>query len=120
MLFVLFAFALPGTQDWSFLPTQPLFGLDQATHEHDRIVGPITGIWVLLFSLPVLLFTPDGKATNLGLSEVVRSGLTDVLETVKQLKHYANIARYLFGTYVLQRRHGWRACVWWHLCVRYL
>ena len=97
MLFVLFAFALPGTQDWSFLPTQPLFGLDQATHEHDRIVGPITGIWVLLFSLPVLLFTPDGKATNLGLSEVVRSGLTDVLETVKQLKHYANIARYLLA-----------------------
>lgn len=97
MLFVLFAFALPGTQDWAFLPVQPLFGLDQASHEHDRIVGPIAGVWVLLFSLPVLLFTPDGKPSSLGVTQVVKSGIKDVIETVKQLKHYANIARYLLA-----------------------
>jgi UMF1 family MFS transporter len=88
---------LPGTQDWSFLPEQPLFGFDQSTHEHDRIVGPLTGVWILLFSLPVLLFTPDGSASSLPLTQVVKSGLKDVIETVRQLKHYANIARYLLA-----------------------
>lgn len=47
LMFVLFAFALPGTQSWSFPPDAPLFGIfgiDQSFHEHDRIVGPIRGV----------------------------------------------------------------------------
>ena len=60
MVFVLFAFALPGVQDWPFLPEQPLLGIDHSLNEHDRIVGPISGVWLVIFILPVLLFTPDG------------------------------------------------------------
>ena len=64
MVLVLFAFALPGVQDWPFLPEQPLFGIDASANEHDRIVGPIAGIWLVLFILPVLLFTPDGQSSG--------------------------------------------------------
>ena len=39
--FCSFAFALPGVQDWPFLPEQPLLGIDHSLNEHDRIVGPI-------------------------------------------------------------------------------
>lgn len=95
MLFVLFAFAMPGTNDWSFLPAAPLFGIDQATHEHDRIVGPIAGVWMLLFTLPVLLFTPDGLSSGVPMARAARQGIRDVLETMKHLRHYSNIAIYL-------------------------
>lgn len=97
MLIVLFAFAMPGTNDWSFLPDAPLLGLDQATHEHDRIVGPIAGLWMLLFTLPVLLFTPDGRASGVPMMQAARQGIRDVLETARHLKHYSNIAIYLFS-----------------------
>ncbi|MDK1024540.1 MAG: MFS transporter [Gammaproteobacteria bacterium] len=97
MLFVLFAFAMPGTNDWSFLPTEALFGIDQAAHEHDRIVGPIAGVWMFLFTLPVLLFTPDGKSSGIPMWQAARQGVRDVLATVRQLKHYANIAIYLLA-----------------------
>lgn len=95
MLFVLFAFAMPGTNQWSFLPDAPLFGLDRATHEHDRIVGPIAALWMLLFTLPLLLFTPDGSSSGTPMVQAARQGIRDVLETVRHLKHYSNIAIYL-------------------------
>ncbi len=97
MLFVLFAFAMPGTNDWSFLPAAPLLGIDQAAHEHDRLVGPIAGLWMLLFTLPVLLFTPDGTASGTPMVEAARQGIRDVLATLRQLRHYSNIALYLFS-----------------------
>ena len=97
MLFVLFAFALPGTQDWSFLPLEPLFGVDQSAHEHDRLVGPIAAVWILLFTLPVLLFTPDGKSSSSPLWATARQGVADVVATFRELKHYSNIAWYLLA-----------------------
>ena len=95
MLFVLFAFSMPGTQDWSFLPEVPWFGIDQAAHEHDRIVGPMAAVWMLVFTAPLLLFTPDGERGSLGVREAARQGLQDVVATLRRLKHYSNIALYL-------------------------
>jgi len=97
MLFVLLAISMPGTVDWSFLPAAPLFAIDQSLQEHNRIVGPITGLWLFIFTLPLLLFTPDGKSSGGSLWRAGRQGIVDVLQTVKQLKHYANIARYLLA-----------------------
>ena len=97
MLFVLFAFAMPGTQPWAFLPESPLFGIDQSAHEHNRIVGPIAGAWMILFMLPVLLFTPDGKASPLPMWQLAKEGVQDVIQTLKHVRHYANIARYLLA-----------------------
>ena len=97
LLFVLFAFALPGVMELSFIPDEPLFGLDRSTHGHDRIVGPVGGAWLFLAMLPMMLFTPDGEASKRSLSADVRSGLQDVLATIRQLKHYANVAIFLLA-----------------------
>ena len=96
MVFVLFAFALPGVQDWPFLPEQPLLGIDHSLNEHDRIVGPISGIWLVIFILPVLLFTPDGLSRGITWRQAARTGIREVVTTLRQLiKHYSNIAVYL-------------------------
>lgn len=97
MLFVLLAFAMPGTQPWAFLPDVPLFGIDQSAHEHNRIVGPIAGLWMALFTLPVLLYTPDGKASPLPMWQLAKDGVRDVVQTLKHVRHYSNIARYLLA-----------------------
>ena len=96
MVFVLFAFALPGVQDWPFLPEQPLLGIDHSLNEHDRIVGPISSIWLVIFILPVLLFTPDGLSRGITWRQASRTGIREVVTTLRQLiKHYSNIAVYL-------------------------
>ena len=97
MLFILLAFSLPGTQPWTFLPDAPLFGIDQSAHEHNRIVGPIAGAWMLVFMLPVLLFTPDGKPSSRPMWTLAKEGMMDVVDTLKNVRHYSNVARYLLA-----------------------
>ena len=97
MLIILIGFALPGTQDWSFLPDQALLGIDQSTYGHNRIVGPIGAIWLFLATIPLMLFTPDGVASKQSLTTAVSQGLKDVMTTIRQLKHYSNIATYLLA-----------------------
>ncbi len=97
MLLVLIAFALPGVQPWDWLPDAPLFGIDHTSHEHDRITGPISGVWMFLLTLPVLFFTPDAPATGWRFAEAAKAGIQDVIETVKQVSHYKNVAIYLLA-----------------------
>ena len=42
------------------LPEAPLLGLDKAAHEHDRLVGPLSGLWFAVFVIPLFVLTPDG------------------------------------------------------------
>ncbi len=55
LCFMLWAFMLPGAVDWGFVPDVPLFGIDALAHENSRISGPIVAVWLLVFSLPLLV-----------------------------------------------------------------
>lgn len=79
------------------LPEQPLFGLDKATHEHARIVGPFTAVWIMLFVLPLFLFTPDAPRRTRDYDEAMRKGLGALWSTLRQLGQYRNIVIFLLG-----------------------
>ncbi len=97
MVAVLWGFSLPGEVDWSFIPEVPLFGLDQATHEHSRVVAPLAAVWLLVFALPMFLFPPDAPSGGYGIAGAVREGLKEVLRTLRALRHYRNVSLYLVG-----------------------
>ena len=96
---MLYAFALPATGllDWGWLPEEALFGLDTAAFEHDRIAAPISAVWLVLFALPLFLFTPDRSGTGVAAREAVRQGLADVRRTLLRVRAYRNIALYLLA-----------------------
>ena len=54
----------------------PLFGLNPIMHEGDRITGPLSGVWFVLFVLPMFLLTPDYPPKR-PLRDALRDGLTD-------------------------------------------
>ena len=85
---VLTTIALPAADylDWAFLPERPWFGLDPASHDHERIAGPIAGIWLLVFHLPLLLWTPDAAATGVKIDQAVRQGLAQLATTLRQAR----------------------------------
>jgi len=97
---VLFTIALPASDaiDWSILPDKPMFGLDPALHEHERIAGVIAGVWLLLFHLPLLMWTPDRAATGVSIARSVSEGLNQLWATVKRARQVSNV-----GTYLLAR-----------------
>lgn len=63
---------------------KPLFGLDPVTHEGDRITGPLSGVWFIVFVLPMFLFTPDLASRRPALG-AVREGLRELRETLSTL-----------------------------------
>jgi len=63
---------------------KPLFGLDPVTHEGDRITGPLSGLWFVVFVLPLFIFTPDRAAKTPALG-AVREGLRELRETLRGL-----------------------------------
>ncbi len=95
LLLVLVAFALPGSVESIFVPKTPLFGLDPDTFETDRIVGPIAGIWLLIFLLPLLLIVPDGRSSGLKASEILQQGARRLLGTFMRVRRLGNVALYL-------------------------
>lgn len=98
LCFMLYAFMLPGQVSWSFIPDKALFGLDVSMHENSRISGPITAVWLLVFTLPLLFFTPDVIQTKkIDKVKAVKDGIGRVIKTVKQVRHYRNVATYLIA-----------------------
>jgi UMF1 family MFS transporter len=96
-VFLLFFIALPASGDvlLSFLPDPSWLGLDVARHEQDRIVGPLSGLWLLLASLPFFLWTPDHAPTGMRLRQAVRSGLQQLWTTVKRAREFSNVGLFL-------------------------
>lgn len=99
MIVMLFGVALPASDavDWRFLPEKPLFGLDPAAHEHERIVGPVAGAWMALFVIPLLLWTPDRPSTNVAPLRAIREGLSQVWLTIRRAREVSNVGIYLLA-----------------------
>jgi MFS transporter, UMF1 family len=77
----------------------PLFGLDPATHQGDRIVGPLTGVWFIIFALPMFFLTPDYPA-KLRLGDALHEGLTELKQTLRELPERKSMAAFLLANMV--------------------
>jgi MFS transporter, UMF1 family len=78
---------------------KPLFGLDPVTHQGDRISGPLTGIWFIIFVLPMFLLTPDYPA-RLPVREALREGLIELKEALRELPQRKSMAAFLLANMI--------------------
>jgi len=92
---VLIAFALPGTVDMAFVPDTPLFGIDPAAHEPDRIVGPISAIWLMIVCLPLFFMTPDKPGAGMPIGQAISYGISGLVSTMRSMSHFKNVALFL-------------------------
>ncbi len=77
----------------------PLFGLDPVTHQGDRITGPLTGIWFIIFVLPMFLLTPDYPAKHPP-REALREGLIELKQTLGELPQRKSMATFLLANMI--------------------
>ncbi|MEZ5712281.1 MAG: MFS transporter [Sphingobium sp.] len=95
LAFTAWAFALPGTVDWSWVPAAPLLGLDTAMHEHERVVALLSALLLLLGSIPFFLFTPDAEPTGVRLAQALREGALELFGMIRTIGHFKNAAIFM-------------------------
>jgi UMF1 family MFS transporter len=77
----------------------PLFGLDPVTHQGDRISGPLTGIWFIIFVLPMFLLTPDYPARH-SPRDALREGLIELRQGLRELPKQKSMAAFLLANMI--------------------
>jgi MFS transporter, UMF1 family len=77
----------------------PLFGLDPATHQGDRITGPLTGIWFITFALPMFLLTDDYPAKR-PIVQALQEGLIELRQTLRELPAQRSMAAFLLANMI--------------------
>lgn len=86
----------------TLLGVKPLFGLDPATREGDRVTGPFSAIWFLVFVLPLFVFTPDIVRSGLPAREAVKRGLAQVKTTIADARRHHSVGHFLLANMVYQ------------------
>lgn len=85
LIIALFAFTLPG-RAW--------FPLDTASAEDVRATFVLAGLWITIFSLPVLLFTPADPPPEATLLSAVRRSFSDLRSSLALLCRHKGILRF--------------------------
>jgi len=77
----------------------PLFGLDPVSHQGDRITGPLTAVWFIIFVMPMFLLTPDYPAKR-PVREALGAGLTELKGTLRELPKQQSLLLFLLANMV--------------------
>ena len=101
LFIVLLLLAGSPTTGKTLIGLTPLLGLDPALGEDARITGPLAAVWYLIFIIPMFLFTPDTKS-SLSLSNAVKTGLHELVGTLKELKQRSAILKFLVARMLYQ------------------
>lgn len=72
----------------------PLFGLDAAAHEGDRVSGPLSALWFIVFVAPMFMLTPD-LAAKRAIGPAIRHGLATLGQTLRALPGDRDVSRFL-------------------------
>lgn len=97
LTFMLWAFILPGRLHWPIIPAAALFGLDQASHQPERLVGPLAAILLILGTLPVLLFSPDVPRSNVSFPSSIKLGLRDTWQMAWGMRRERSLLTFLIA-----------------------
>jgi UMF1 family MFS transporter len=77
---------------------EPLVHLPTGNSENIRAVGPLVAVWMVLFTIPMMLFTRDMPRATKKISAVMRDGVAQTWAGIRALKGQPNMLRFLIGS----------------------
>ena len=77
---------------------EPWFGITGADSANVRATGPMTALWFLVFMIPFLFYTHDVERSALRVGQAVRLGLSQLKQSVLEIKKHHNIAQFLVSS----------------------
>lgn len=77
---------------------KPILPLAQDQSQHLRATAPLVALWFALLSLPLLFFTPDEPRTGLSITQSVKTGLGQLMETLRHVRTEKNLFLFLISS----------------------
>ncbi len=90
-----FIVAEPGTGK-TLLGLDPLISLNAAARQSDRLVGPFSALWYVVFVIPLFLFTPD-RPSHATTPAPISAGLALLAKTAREVRHFKDIGLFLIA-----------------------
>lgn len=81
-------------------PEEPPLGLSKENAEPVRASVLLVAAWYALFTLPLLVITPDVPPTGKPLRQAVRDGIRQIFDTVRRARQYGGLMRFLIARLV--------------------
>ena len=82
---------------FGFVQEQAWFDLPRTGSEHVRATFVLVAVWYAVFALPLFLFTPDETTKPMALARAAREGLTQLRDSIRQVRAYAPLLRFLLA-----------------------
>jgi MFS transporter, UMF1 family len=93
------------TLTFAGLDPMALFGVDAKAFEGERLSGPLSALWFLVFLLPMVLLTPDmPKKKPFGTA--IRGGITGLVSNIKSLRQTPDLMYFLIANMLYQDALG--------------
>jgi UMF1 family MFS transporter len=94
-LFLVAGLIVPmGDSGQTMFGLSPLLTLDTAAREGDRIVGPLSAVWYLVFMIPFFLFVPDVQKKR---AHDARPATAELWDTVRSLPQNRDMLLFLIA-----------------------
>ncbi|PPR46381.1 MAG: hypothetical protein CFH19_01276 [Alphaproteobacteria bacterium MarineAlpha5_Bin9] len=79
------------------LPEGNVLNLNKENYEHIRISFPITGLWILIFSIPLFITFKEKKQNILNNYLNFKDSLKQIIFTLKNISRYKNLLWFLIS-----------------------
>ncbi len=80
----------------TLLGLEPLWRFDQASRESDRLIGPFSAVWFLIFVVPFFLFVPDVRRP-VSANRVRASAFSELRATLRALPAHPDMLYFLIA-----------------------
>lgn len=80
-----------------FVADGAVFDLDQESARHVRASFPFVGAWLVIFSIPLFLLTPDRGSSGRNWRQSIDQGFDQLRGTLRDIRSHANIVRFLIA-----------------------
>lgn len=77
--------------------TSMILPFDTDSSQHIRASFVFVALWILVFSIPMFLYTPDGERTGKPLVQGIRDGVSQLVVSLRNVREYAHIVRFLIA-----------------------